>query len=651
MKRLQRITSLYLLLVLATIPLSTVARAQYGSPGGSGAQPQETPAAAGYDYIADAENEWVAESGAADAAGDWRYYRNPLYDTTHEEQAGWADGYCIQTVPGEWSYCSWSLYANTWTLSVNGIYNEATGDNWFAIDGGTGEYQDIHGYLRWASNEDSSQYYYTIEEHEYTYYEPLTVVANSEGWYSTYWYDPASSYANVRYFHDPIYDEAQSEQIGWSNGYCILTGPNVAAECKWTAWGDGWALTASGVKYDEGESRLSITGGWGDYAGATGYVTWQSSADGSQHYYTYTFDYLPATLYKPYEVYVEGSSYLYGDVPAVNDATGDVYYWHAPMWDAAQESKIGWSDGYCVIFVPDAWSTCTLTLHSDYWTLTASGPSYETGDASLMAVTGGTGAYGDVRGNIIVAPNEDASWYNISLDLYVAPTTYWQTVSWDQVAEEDHPDWYALGWNEYNWDLSHPAAIPASESRTWEQLTPYEQEAATALGYDESTWNSTAVRAPDGHPDDYWDAYDWEDLYFGEKRLFGIWGWDEHRWPEVPEASIPASTLRRWDELKAVEQGAATELGYTEETWNDHAVRTPEGNVEEYWSQYAWDELHYGECVLFAYLGWDEARWSGDQPIPESNYRTWEELSWVEKGAASQLGYDAESWDANVLEH
>ena len=50
-------------------------------------------------------------------------------------------------------------------------------------------------------------------------------------------------------------------------------------------------------------------------------------------------------------------------------------------------------------------------------------------------------------------------------------------------------------------------------------------------------------------------------------------------------------------------------------------------------------------------MGWNEASWSGDQPIPESKYRTWEQLSEVERGSAIQLGYDEAGWNATVLEH
>jgi hypothetical protein len=652
MKALRRIVSVVLFLTLLSVQLAGVAHAQYGnSGGGRGGKTQEPAEEADYDYVADSQNEWTAEYGEEDGSGNWYYYHNPLYDAAHETELGWADGYCIQTVADAYQYCTWSLYTDSWTLSAHGVLDQSTGDNWYAIAGGTGDYADVHGYLAWSASEDGSQYYYTVQEQEYAAYDPLRVEAGTENWHATYWYDPSYSYSNVWYWHDPLYAEDSTTEIGWIDGYCIRTAPNASSECDWTIAGDGWSITASGRKYDEDVSWLTITSGWGEYEGATGTVAWDSSDDG-KNWYDYHFDYLPTTLAKPYEVYMEGGpGFLYADLVEPEKADGDTYYWHSNLWDANQEYKVGWTDGYCVITAPEEYSVCTVTLYNDYWTLTVSGPSYETSDPSVFAVTGGTGAYADVSGTVTVTPNEDYSWFDFTFDLYVAPYTYWQSVGWDQVTEEEAGYWYTLGWNEYNWDGSRPAAVPDSEVRTWAELTPYEQEAATALGYDETTWNPTAPRKPDGDPDTYWNGYDWEDLYLSEKHLWAILGWNEYNWSGVPEAAMPTSEWRTWTELKPVEQGAAAWLGYDETTWNVHVVRTPEGDPEEYWSQYAWDELHYSEQELFGYLGWNADAWAGDQPIPESKYRTWEQLNHVEKGAASQLGYDAENWDAKVLTH
>lgn len=333
------------------------------------------------------------------------------------------------------------------------------------------------------------------------------------------------------------------------------------------------------------------------------------------------------------------------------DGSGDWRYYRNPLYDSDYEEEIGWADGRCVQTAPGEWAYCDWSLYANTWTLNAHGVVDETNGDNWFAVTGGTGAYADVSGYVTIAPNEDYSWYDISFEIYVAPYTYWQSVSWGQVTEEEASYWYTLGWDEYNWDGSHPSAVPDSESRTWEELTEYEQEAATAVGYDETTWNPSSVRTPDGDPYTYWAGYSWDELYLSEKRLWGILGWNEGNWPGIPEAGMPASNWRTWEELTPVEQGAARYLGYDEESWNVTVVRTPEGEVEEYWSQYGWADLYYGEKQLFGYLGWNANSWAGDAVAPETRYRTWEQLSPVQKGAATQLGYNAENWDAGVLEH
>lgn len=651
MKRLCWLTNflLFALLFLAQVLVwPSPTRAQYGTTPSNNGRPQLVEGA--YDYVAEIETEWIAAYGAADGSGDWRHYRNPIFDAEHTEQIGYADGYCIQTAPGEWAYCTWSLYADTWTLSAHGALDENTGENRFAIAGGTGEYEDVHGYLHWATNEAGDEEYFTVEEQEIVAYDPLYAVVDAGSWKATNWDDPATTYGNVWYWYDPLYDETHTEEIGATSGYCIWTAPNKAAECTWTAWGEDWALSASGVKLDEGKSWLSITGGYGAYAGATGTVGWETSSDGSQFRFDYHFDHLPTTLAKPYEVTLQPYRF-YADAPPTGDSAGDVYFWHTSLWDAAQTQRIGYSDGYCIITATEAWSMCTLTFYTEHWTLTASGPAYESGATTQMAVAGGTGAYGDVSGHILVTPNADSTLFTVAFDIAVAPYTYWQAVAWEQVEENEIPFWSTLGWNETNWDGSHPAAVPSSESRTWAELTSFEQEAATAVGYDESTWNPSTVRVPSGDVNAFWNSLGWDDLYLSEQRLWGILGWDADNWSGLPEAAMPFSNWRAWAELTPVEQGAATELGYDETTWNTEIVRTPEGEVEIFWSKFAWEELYLGEQQLFAYLGWSEASWLGDQPIPESKYRTWEQLSAVERGAATQLSYDETNWNATVLEH
>ncbi len=69
----------------------------------------------------------------------------------------------------------------------------------------------------------------------------------------------------------------------------------------------------------------------------------------------------------------------------------------------------------------------------------------------------------------------------------------WSTKSWDQLTAEQRCHWRALGWGAFEWATQD---APASESKTFKELDKREQQAATALGYAASTWDSAAPVQP-----------------------------------------------------------------------------------------------------------------------------------------------------------
>lgn len=83
-----------------------------------------------------------------------------------------------------------------------------------------------------------------------------------------------------------------------------------------------------------------------------------------------------------------------------------------------------------------------------------------------------------------------------------------------------------------------------------------------------------------------------------------------------------------------------------EAVWASLQARISEGDVEEFWSTQPWNDLKYSECRLFGILGCDEENWEGSTEQPESKTATWDELTTEEQDAATQLGYDQETWDA-----
>jgi Allene oxide cyclase len=79
------------------------------------------------------------------------------------------------------------------------------------------------------------------------------------------------------------------------------------------------------------------------------------------------------------------------------DSVGDVLTFTNDVFDKNDSTKVGSDQGYCVrIVVGQSWE-CVWTTFLDRGQITVEGPFYDTKD-SVLAVTGGTGAYSFARG-------------------------------------------------------------------------------------------------------------------------------------------------------------------------------------------------------------------------------------------------------------
>ena len=58
--------------------------------------------------------------------------------------------------------------------------------------------------------------------------------------------------------------------VGTSAGSCVRTVVGKAWECSWSNTLENGTLMAQGTFYDTGDGTFAITGGTGDYSGATG---------------------------------------------------------------------------------------------------------------------------------------------------------------------------------------------------------------------------------------------------------------------------------------------------------------------------------------------------------------------------------------------
>jgi hypothetical protein len=101
--------------------------------------------------------------------------------------------------------------------------------------------------------------------------------------------DKGDSVGDVLTFSNAVYDEANQNQVGTDNGWCIRTAVGKAWECFWTLTLSDGQITVEGPFLDAGDSVLAVTGGTGAYSGASGEMTLHSrNAEGSEYDFGYT---------------------------------------------------------------------------------------------------------------------------------------------------------------------------------------------------------------------------------------------------------------------------------------------------------------------------------------------------------------------------
>jgi allene oxide cyclase len=85
-----------------------------------------------------------------------------------------------------------------------------------------------------------------------------------------------------------VFDADDKTKIGTDQGVCFRTLPGKAWECFWTVSLDKGQFTVKGLFLDSGDSVLAITGGTGEFAGATGEMALSAiDTDGKAYYFTY----------------------------------------------------------------------------------------------------------------------------------------------------------------------------------------------------------------------------------------------------------------------------------------------------------------------------------------------------------------------------
>ncbi len=71
-------------------------------------------------------------------------------------------------------------------------------------------------------------------------------------------------------FSSPVYNAANTKQIGHDSGTCVRTVVGKAYECSFTVFLPKGQISLEGPFYDNADSMLSITGGTGHYSNVRG---------------------------------------------------------------------------------------------------------------------------------------------------------------------------------------------------------------------------------------------------------------------------------------------------------------------------------------------------------------------------------------------
>jgi allene oxide cyclase len=96
------------------------------------------------------------------------------------------------------------------------------------------------------------------------------------------------SAGDILTFANEVFDADDKNKIGTNQGVCFRTLPGKAWECFWTLSLEKGQITVEGPFLDSGDSVLAITGGTGEFAGATGEMALSAiGTDGKAYNFTY----------------------------------------------------------------------------------------------------------------------------------------------------------------------------------------------------------------------------------------------------------------------------------------------------------------------------------------------------------------------------
>ncbi len=88
-------------------------------------------------------------------------------------------------------------------------------------------------------------------------------------------------------FSNPLFDDADANQVGHAQGSCTRVEVGVSWECTWTNVLPNGSIVVQGPFLDAGDSVLAITGGTGEYADARGQMRLHTLESGDKHEFAF----------------------------------------------------------------------------------------------------------------------------------------------------------------------------------------------------------------------------------------------------------------------------------------------------------------------------------------------------------------------------
>lgn len=99
------------------------------------------------------------------------------------------------------------------------------------------------------------------------------------------------------------------------------------------------------------------------------------------------------------------------------DVKGNILTFNNPVFDAADKKQVGHDEGFCTRIAPKQgiWE-CLWTTFLKQGQITVQGPFYDTHN-SVLSITGGTGAYRNNRGEMVLKSRNGGKKYDFIFKL------------------------------------------------------------------------------------------------------------------------------------------------------------------------------------------------------------------------------------------